>query len=294
MLCDFFKIKGWPASKKYLLATSLFFSLAWNHYLCDMNMNCLYCFRPLAAGEVDYHAECAADFFGAEGQSLPEGYVVRERDNVVEYTPEEEAVTFRLARAAMILTQGSLLVRCGQSGALGFAVRRDDSVERIDELVARLEGCEFDGSYEMIAEMVEDFSSISRLDVVNLYEQIIFGWIVGCNSMTLNSFGLSHPNAGVCSLAPIARMIPLLAVAGGDELALDICGKRRNIHRSDFERSMRSMGLKDRIIRITIEKMISAKESWFELIDLAPLSEERKQQLKTQISARLEVLGRKN
>lgn len=145
----------------------------------------------------------------------------------------------------------------------------------------------------MVAEIVEHFSSIARLDVVTLFEQVIFCWVVGCRSTSLSSFALSRPNAGVCSLAPISELSVELATATDkDEFALEINGKRRGIRRSDFEAAMKFMDLKDRIIRITIDKIVNAKEQWGEIIEKSTLSEEQKRAFTDQISDRLKRLSK--
>ncbi len=253
-----------------------------------MNNSCLYCFRELEEGQVDFHEECAIQLFGVATPRLGDAFVVKEVNDECGYWPEVEATAMRMAQAVMILTAPSSLVRTA-GGGVAFARRRELLAESLPTLVERLEECEFDGSAEMIAELVEDFSSIARLDVVNLFEQILFGWTIGCDDMSLSSFALLRPNAGVCSLAPAFDLVPQLAQEQS-QFGLSINGKRKNIRRKDFEAAMRHMGLKDRIIRITIEKMIKAKEQWFDVIDRAPLSDEQRSKFKQVVIYRISTL----
>ncbi|MFI3332729.1 MAG: HipA domain-containing protein [Rikenellaceae bacterium] len=253
-----------------------------------MNKSCLYCFRELAQGEVDFHGECAVEFFGSATPQLSDAFSLKVADAESGYLPQVEAVALRMARSVMILTQVASLVPTAEGG-VALARRGDLYAESLVELVERLDGCEFDGSLEMIAELIEDFSSIARLDVVNLFEQAIFGWVVGCNGISLASFSLSRPNAGVCSLAPIYDFVPHLD-GTQEPFGLTINGKNRNIARRDFEAAMRHMGLKDRIIRITIEKITKAREQWAEIIDHSPLSEELKESFKRFVMRRIAIL----
>ncbi len=247
-----------------------------------MNRSCLCCFAELEGlDQVDFHDEC-------QPTMVDGSYIYRSADLQSGYIPTLEALAMRLARVALILTRSSTLVR-SSDGELQFAMAKDSSVESLSDFVGSLEGCEFDGSVEMIADVVDDFSSISRLDLVNLFEQVIFGWVVGCDSLSLGSFAFSRPNAGVCSLAAAFDFVPQLGSSG--EFALTVNGKRKGIVRRDFEAAMRYMGLKDRIIRITIEKMINSKERWLEIIERAPLSEEQRSQFASIISCRIAALA---
>lgn len=245
---------------------------------------------------VDFHPDCAVGFFGSS-----ESYVVEadssdfniKRADKSGYKPALEALTMRLAQSSLILTEPSTLAR-DSDGEVVYLSKRDCATEGLDKLVERLDDCEFDGSVEMIAELVESFSSISRLDVVTLFEQVIFGWATGCSSMSLGSFALARPNAGVCSLAAAYDLVPTALYDGGeDEFSPEVNGKRRGVRRSDFEAAMRFMDLKDRIIRITIEKIVNSKDKWFKIIDASPLSLDDKQRYKTLISSRLERLMKK-
>lgn len=243
---------------------------------------------------MDFHLSCATDLFGCATAPLypfeaPNSELFN-ADCVAENSVCAllEALSMRMAQSALILTVPNSLVR-NREGGLIHVKKYDPQAETIGELIARLDGCEFDDSFEMVAELVEDFSSISRLDLVTLFEHLIFGWIVGCNTMGVDSFALSRPNAGVCSLTPIFRVVPAFE---GDELALTLSGKRDNIRRSDFESAMRYMGLKDRIIRITIEKMIKAKEQWLNQIESSVLSDDDKRRFSELVCSRLQRLNK--
>lgn len=207
-----------------------------------------------------------------------------------EYSPELQSVVMRLAQSSLILCAPSTLVQ-GGDGELHFAIKYDTTAESIEQLISRLEGCSFDGSAEMIAELVEDFSSISRLDVVSYFEQLIFAWVTGCYAVSPGSFALSHPNEGVSSLAPIFDFVPELIAKGSDkEFGLEVNGKRKNLRKADFESAMKFMDLKARIIRITIEKITKSREKWGEIIQSSFLSDELKKSYYAQISTRLSLL----
>ncbi len=260
-----------------------------------MNQSCLYCYRTLEEGQVDFHDSCATDLFGCSTvSSYPFAGDVGENYRAEElregYIPQLEALAMRFAQSALILTVPNTLVPSAD-GTLRYIKKWDSSRQSIEQLVESLEGCEFDGSFEMIAELVEDFSSIAKLDLVTLFEQLIMGWVVGCNTMGLSSFALTRPNAGVCSLAPIMALEPQIDSAG-DELAVEVNGKRKNLRRADFESAMRFMGLKDRIIRITIEKIINAREQWAQIAESSPLEEETKSRFWALVCARLARLNK--
>ncbi|MFR9547166.1 MAG: hypothetical protein SNJ29_16560 [Rikenellaceae bacterium] len=208
---------------------------------------------------------------------------------------QAEAVAMRLARAALILTVPSSLARADDGGVV-YAKKLDANLETFDHLVSTLDGCEFDNSAEMIAELVEDFSTISRLDIVNFFEQLLFLWIMDCQAVSLRSFALYRPNDGLCTLSPLVGVSPAFAERGevsASRFPITINNKSSKICRSDFESAMRYMGLKDRIIRITIEKMICSKERWLDIISTAPISIELKALFVEQITTRINILLKK-
>ncbi len=248
---------------------------------------CLYCYQ-----EGETHAQCAAEFWGSD--TLPsEKFDTRYSDSVGGYSAQAEALVLRLASKALILTQPTTLYR-DDKGEICLVQRKGIGAESIEQLAARLEGCHFDHSVEMMADLVEDFSAISRLDVVNLFEQVLFGWIMGCNTMSGSDFALLN-NPGGATLSPLFNARPSLIFAQEDptldQFALSINGKRRGIKRNDFEVAMRYMGLKERIIRITIQKMISSKESWLSTIENSMLEEPQRKALSRLISLRLSALA---
>ncbi len=123
--------------------------------------------------------------------------------------PEMEDLTMHLAEIAKIPTVPHALIRF-KDGELNYITRRIDRtpagkklpMEDMCQLGGRLTEQKYQGSYEMIARIIEKYSSAPGLDIVNFWEQVLFSWIVGNADMHLKNFSLYSKTKGKYMLTP--------------------------------------------------------------------------------------------
>ena len=213
--------------------------------------------------------------------------------------PENEDLTMHLAETVGIKTVPHSLIRFA-NGELCYITRRVDrtkkgekiAMEDMCQLSERLTEYKYKGSYEKIAKIIMQYSSVPKLDVINFWEQVVFSWLTGNADMHLKNFSLYSQRKGYYSLTPGYDMIStaLLMPEDTEELALTLNGKRRKIKRSDFEVAMNSCSLEKKIIDNLFSKFTKVAEKWLEFIDISFLPKEMKQQYKLIITRKLDLL----
>ncbi len=263
---------------------------------------CLRCYAELTDEEVDFHLECAQEIFGTSSDytlspSLEERYDIS-TDNA-----ELADLTLRLAQAVAILTVPHTLVK-GDDGTLSALTKRLDvglSGEDCDVDTMRLildeesDAYRNNGSYEQIIQIIEDHSTVAKLDILNFWEQLAFAWVVGCDEMGLLSFSLYQPHRGLYSLAPAYDMCATAVLHNTeegrpDDLKLTLNRKRNNITRADFEVPMKRSGLKERAIKGVFNRFVESQDRWCEIIDNSFISDDLKTRLKEFIASRIKML----
>lgn len=191
-----------------------------------------------------------------------------------------EAVAILVVPHELVVAEGEV-VQCASREIVG---------ETICEITQTPDEECFDAEYEFVAEVVEECSTIGRLDVINLWERVIFAWVIGDAQQGMLSFSLHESHAGLFALAPISRLAPMSAVAER-EVALSVGGKRRGLRRADFVRgALESPSLKSRALNIIFSKFIAAVDKWREIIYASEMSAEAKQALLDLVEMRLEML----
>ena len=299
---------------------------------------CLYCYKELKEGQVDYHPACARKLFGTRqapqlpyvrseigelakqvvraqttltgvqaklsldvnpgGKNEPDRFtivglwgkfILKPQTDFYRALPELEDLTMHMAEAAKIAVVPHGLVRFAD-GELAYITKRIDRtakgeklpMEDMCQLSERLTEYKYKGSYEKIAKIIMQYSSVPKLDVINFWEQVVFSWLTGNADMHLKNFSLYSQRKGYYSLTPGYDMIStaLLMPEDTEELALTLYGKRRKIKRSDFEVAMNSCSLEKKIIDNLFSKFTKVAEKWLEFIDISFLPKEMKQQYK--------------
>lgn len=226
-------------------------------------------------------------------------YILKPQTELFNHLPEVEDLTMHLAELAKINVVPHSLVRF-TDGELSYITKRIDrdskgekwAMEDMCQLSERLTEYKYKGSYEQIAKLIAQYSSVPKLDVVNFWEQVIFSWITGNADMHLKNFSLYSLRKGYHSLTPGYDMVSTALVMPEDteELALALNGKKRKIKRSDFKVAMSGSGLEEKIIDNLFSKFGKVADKWFEFIDISFLPEEMKEQYKLIIQNKLEIL----
>lgn len=226
-------------------------------------------------------------------------YILKPPTPQFNHLPEIEDLTMHLAELAKIKTVPHSLIRLAD-GALSYITKRIDrdakgeklAMEDMCQLSGRLTEYKYKGSYEQIAKLIKEYSSVPKLDVVNFWEQVVFSWLTGNADMHLKNFSLYSLRQGHYSLAPGYDMVSTALVMPEDneELALTLNAKKRKIKCSDFKIAMSNSGLEEKIIDNLISKFVKVAGKWFEFIDISFLPEKMKEQYKLIIQNKLETL----
>lgn len=226
-------------------------------------------------------------------------YILKPQTEQFKHLPEVEDLTMHLAQLAKIKIVPHSLIRFSD-GELSYITKRIDrdskggklAMEDMCQLSERLTEYKYKGSYEKIAKLIAQYSSVPKLDVVNFWEQVLFSWITGNADMHLKNFSLYSLRKGYYSLTPGYDMVATALVMPEDmeELALTLNGKKRKIERLDFKVAMSSSGLEEKIIDNLFSKFSKVVDKWFEFIDISFLPEDMKGQYKLLIQNKLEIL----
>lgn len=226
-------------------------------------------------------------------------YILKPQTERFDHLPEMEDLTMQLAGIARIPTVPHGLIRF-KDGELNYITRRIDRtvdgrklpMEDFCQLSGRLTEQKYQGSYEMIARLIERYSSVAKLDIINFWEQVVFSWIVGNADMHLKNFSLISQKPGKYLLTPTYDQISTAVIMPEDteELALSLNGFQKKLMVMDFIQAMEATGVARNVAHRIVSRFSAMQQKWFNCIDISFVSDKQKVQLKELISMRLEKL----
>ena len=227
-------------------------------------------------------------------------YILKPQTERFECLPEMEDLTMHLAEIARIPTVPHALIRFAD-GELNYITRRIDRtddgrklpMEDMCQLSGKLTEQKYQASYELIAKLIERYSSVPKFDIVNYWEQVVFSWIVGNADMHLKNFSLFSEKPGKYVLTPTYDQVSTAIVMpeDTDQLALPLNGFQKKLLSMDFAQAMETSGLNRQMIERIFNRFIPLKEKWFACIDDSFISPQQKIQFKDLISQRIETLS---
>lgn len=311
---------------------------------------CLYCYKELRPGEVDFHPECSRKMFGSTvAPQLPYSrdnlsdlakkviksstsvtgvqaklsleidrgkknepsrltivglwgnFILKPQSLQYRCLPELEDVTMMMAETAKIKTARHSLIRLND-GELGYITQRMDrgrkgekySMLDMCQLSNRLTEHKYLGSYEQLAQTIVKYSSAPYLDVQKFWEIVLFSWITGNSDMHCKNFSLLDDGNGYL-LSPAYDLLAVLLADpnDADELAMPIFtgGSKTGFTRESFVLAFVASGVQEVTANKLIDKMISHKDKWVEIIGNSFLSDNLKSKYKELISERLKALS---
>lgn len=310
---------------------------------------CLCCYRPLHAGEIDYHPQCAKKIFGSPTApvlpytrkdindlaqvivansitvtgvqsklsidlqqdntggpqrlttvGLMGRYILKPQTERFERLPEIEDLSMHLAEIAKIPTVPHALIRF-VDGELNYITRRIDRtddgqklpMEDMCQLSGKLTEQKYQGSYELIAKIIEQYSSLPQLDKINYWQQVVFSWIIGNADMHLKNFSLYSPKGGKYILTPTYDQVSTKVVMPEDreEMALTLNGFQKKLLVYDFREAMLLTGIDEVVANRILSNFAQFKDKWMECIEASFISDDQKHQFKALIEERLERLN---
>lgn len=227
-------------------------------------------------------------------------YILKPQTERFERLPEIEDLSMHLAEIAKIPTVPHTLIRF-VDGELNYITRRIDRtddgqklpMEDMCQLSGKLTEQKYQGSYELIAKIIEQYSSLPQLDKINYWQQVVFSWIIGNTDMHLKNFSLYSPRTDHYVLSPTYDQVSTKIVMPEDteEMALSLNGFKKKLLVYDFREAMYSTGITEVVTNRILSDFSKFRDKWFACIDSSFISDDQKKNYKALIDSRLDVLA---
>lgn len=206
--------------------------------------------------------------------ALGGNYILKPQNEAFPQMPENEHLTMRMAGLCGISVVPSSLIRL-KSGQLSYITKRIDRTEANEkihmlDMFQILEAFDkYKSSVEKVGKAVAEHSCNTLLDLLRLFEVVLFSYITGNNDMHLKNFSLILSNEE-WTLSPAYDLlnINLHLPEDMEEIALTINGKKRKLTKSDFI----NLGLK---FQLTEKQILNAFKR------LAKAEKKMKQEIKS-------------
>ena len=268
---------------------------------------CLYCYKELNPGEIDFHKSCCRKFFGtstppsldytrAQMDELA-AQVIKSQTELFAMLPENEDLTMHLAEIAKIKIVPHTLIRM-KDGSIGYLTKRIDrkadgekiAMEDMCQLTERQTEHKYRSSYEQIGKAIRKYSTNAQLDMVDFLELVYFSWLTGNNDMHLKNFSLYSP-ADEPVLTPAYDLLNAVLSNPDDdeELALNLNGKKKRMKDADFKAAYRTCGVPEIVFDRVKKKYVDLLPKFEEEIRCSFLSDELKSSYINLIHRRLKV-----
>lgn len=210
--------------------------------------------------------------------ALGGNYILKPQNEIYPQMPENEHLTIRMAELCGISVVSSTLIRL-KSGELSYLTKRIDRTETGEkihmlDMFQILEAFDkYKSSVEKVGKAVAEHSSNTLLDLLRLFEVVIFSYITGNNDMHLKNFSLILDNND-WTLAPAYDLlnVNLHIPQDTEETALTIDGKKRKLTKSDFINLGLSFQLTEKQISNTFNRFIKAEKKMKKEIESSFLS----------------------
>ena len=196
--------------------------------------------------------------------------------------PENEDLTMKLAESVGIKTARHSLIRL-KSGELAYISKRFDRTDKIKlhvedfaQLLEVLTERKYYGSVEQICKGILRYSSFPGNDLINLFELVLFSFVIGNADMHLKNYSLIRDENDDIKLSPAYDLIStkLLIPTDKEEYALTINGKKAGLKKKDFDTLAFYMRINEKTLTAIYKKFSGAEEQWFSLINKSFIDKE--------------------
>ena len=194
--------------------------------------------------------------------------------------PQNEDLTMHLANIVKIKVAQHCLIRL-HSGELAYITKRFDrskkskiAVEDFCQLSENLTEHKYRGSIEKVAKITNKYTTNKGLEILRLFELVLFCYLTGNADMHLKNFALLENTFGEYELAPAFDLLSTALVIPDDkeESALTINGKKSRITKGDFDTLASSMDINEKVLFRIYNKFNSVLPTWIEFIKQSYLS----------------------
>lgn len=231
----------------------------------------------------------------------PTGYILKPQVNEFKCLPEAEHLVMSMADKTGISTVPHALIK--KDGIFAYITKRIDRVydkkqikkiamEDFCQLDMRLTADKYKGSYERCAKLIKKFSGQPGFDLSEIFIRLVFSFVVGNSDMHLKNFSLIENN-GKYVLSKAYDLLPVNIILPEDkeEFALTLNGKKTNIRKKDFVIFAKECGISEIAARKMIQKIISLKPVYIDMINESYIPQDEKQSFINLINDRCKVLA---
>lgn len=227
--------------------------------------------------------------------ALGGNYILKPQNLMYPQMPENEYLTMKMARICGISVVPFSLIRL-KSGELSYITKRIDRTDKGEkihmlDMFQILEAFDkYKSSIERVGKAVIEYSTNTILDMLRLFEVIIFSYITGNNDMHLKNFSLIL-NGKDWVLSPFYDLlnVNLHLPEDKEEIALTLNAKKRKLTISDFRELGVKFNLNEKQIKNTFNRFIKSELKLNKEIENSFLSEENKEKYKKFFNQRLSL-----
>lgn len=228
-------------------------------------------------------------------EALGGHYILKPQNTTFPEMPENEHLTMKLAELLGIQTVVSSLIRL-KSGEFSYITKRIDrttkgeKIHMLDMFQITEAFDKYRSSMEKVGKAVIEHSSNTLLDVLRLYEVIVFSYITGNNDMHLKNFSLilKGENWGFAPAYDLLN-VQLHLPEDKEETALTIGGKKSRLTKSDFIILGVKFGLSEKQIESVFQRFVKAEKKMLLFITQSFLSEANRIKYKDLLTQRLNL-----
>lgn len=225
---------------------------------------------------------------GFDGQKLsvesaPTRYILKPQERDFEHVPENEHLTMTLAAKAGFDVPPIALLEL-EDGSLALIEKRFDrtddgrklAVEDFCQLAELLPADKYSGSAELCVKLIQRYSAAPVLDLRTLFLQFLFSWWVGNGDLHLKNLSLLCARANEPRLSPIYDLLNTGLHIPGDDFALPVAGKQKNLKPNSWIELARRCQLLPKVTRSAVLKFLAGLPRALETVDRSFLPEEMK------------------
>jgi serine/threonine-protein kinase HipA len=157
------------------------------------------------------------------------------------------------------------------------------------QLTGTLTENKYRGSMEKIGKIIKKYSSYPGVDLISLYELMLFSFITGNSDMHLKNFSLLTNTENEIMFSPVYDLLStkLIIKEDNEEMALTVNGKKTNLKKEDFLIYGRNLGINEVSIKNIHDKFLKQEQKLLEFIDKSFLSDTMKEDYKKLLSDRM-------
>lgn len=212
----------------------------------------------------------------------PAGYILKPETKEYSNIARAEHLVMSMANECSIKTPLHALIKL-KDDSYAYITKRIDRnkkqkihMEDFCQLSNRLTEDKYHSSYEKVAKVIDMYSSIKKLDKVELFYRLLFCFVT-CNSdMHLKNFSLIEEKNKIY-LSPFYDLLPVnVLINDTEEVALTLNSKKRNIRKNDFIKYGENIGLDKKTIDKYIVKILSYETIFIQMINDSLLDEDFK------------------